>query len=147
MSLTSSRRGSAWLGIALMLIQLLAPALSQAIAQARVRETRVGWVAPASRGDWCQHPSSVAEGAAIASLVEAAPQLPVPADDPLGLRACGYCDGLPCRWAALPSPACGVRLPPAPHPSKTIWPAQCDSRPCVPGRLPKAHPARAPPQA
>jgi hypothetical protein len=86
-----AQRRFVWIGIALMLVQLLAPALSHALRHHTASEMARSM---ALADDLCLSPPAV--GAEHGS--------PLPLPDGLNLKACGYCDTAPAEFAGLPSP-------------------------------------------
>ncbi len=111
MRLSVRQRRGIWVGIALMLIQLLAPALSHGLARAMQVRASAVWT-----DSWCHSPVSgpsagTPDPQEVIDLYVDPADLPATPQEQLQLRACAYCDLLPCCLAALPIPAASGEVP------------------------------------
>lgn len=125
------RRGLGWIGIALILLNLCAPALTHAVQLGRLSGVA------AHSPDWCgalapQPAAAIGSDAGDDAPHSAATQAP----------ACGFCTQPALGWAPLPTPL-GRGEPPAPVGEvRAIVDVGQPGGPTFPSARPRAPPAR-----
>ncbi|HMW23383.1 MAG TPA: DUF2946 family protein [Burkholderiaceae bacterium] len=127
------RKGLGWIGIALILLNLCAPALTHALQLGRQGTTAAATHSP----DWCGALLPLAAQPVASSSGDDAPDSaarPAP--------ACGFCAQTAASWAPLPTPLGRAEAPsPAGAVQASIGGVEPEV-PTFPGARPRAPPAR-----
>jgi hypothetical protein len=130
------RTGIGWIGIALILLNLCAPALTHALQLGRQGAAASGIHSP----DWCGSLAPLATAAVGSDSGDSGPGAPGPTD--AHAPACGYCAQTTLSWAPPPPPIQGSEAPaPDGEVLRIASPGQ-PAAPAYPSARPRAPPAR-----